>query len=567
MSPRGVSRGLSASDASIWAWISIIVVLTLAALVLTPIVIILWNSFHVATPSLPNDATLENWRDVIGSNSMQAIGNTFFLLLRHPFALTLGFMIAWLLVRVQIPLSRFFEMTFWLSFFLPTLPLLVSWILLLDPHYGLMNNYIFSRLGFNLSIYSYWGITWVHLTATTVPVMVILTQPLLRSFEASLEEAARMCGARPLYAVRRIVIPLLVPGLLAVLLAGLISGIEAFQIEKILGTPVRIEVFGSRIYNLVSDEPPRWGAAMALSSLLLVVLAILAILYRSIVSKRQFATISGRGVSFRPVDIGRKKYVISGSLLIYVILSVYLPLAVLLMGSFMRLFGFFDIANPFTTDHWVSALSRPEFLRGARTSVFLGLVAAGIGVVVYAVIGYLTTRTPLRAKAIVSLLAWLPWAIPGILMGAAFLWIYLRIPPLTLLYGSVWGLVLIILIQQMPLGVHLAGSGFTQVSGHLEEAARVCGARRLHVIRRIMVPLTAPMLVTVFMITLMAALRAVDSIVLVGGAVSKPLAVLMFEYTLSGRGEFAAVIGVILSVVSMGFLLVARKAGLEVGSR
>jgi iron(III) transport system permease protein len=252
--------------------------------------------------------------------------------------------------------------------------------------------------------------------------------PVFRQLDASLEEAARVCGAGTWQTFRRVLVPVLAPALLTVLLAAVIRGLEAFQVELLLGRPAGIYVYATRIYDLIQWEPPLFPQAMALSTLFLGILFVFALLYQRFTSKRQFATISGRGVSFRPMDIGKGRYLISAGLFVFVAFSVYLPLAVLIMGSFMRLFGFFHINDPFSVKHWVVVLNDPVFMSALRNSFIVGIGSAGIGILLYSILAYALIRTSVVGKSWVNLLVWLPWAVPGILLGLAFLWLFLSVP-------------------------------------------------------------------------------------------------------------------------------------------
>src|SRR4030095_6741232 len=127
----------------------------------------------------------------------------------------------------------------------------------------------------------------------------------------------------------------------------------------------------TRIYDLIQWEPPLFPQAMALSTLFLGLLFVLALVYQRFTSKRVFATISARGVSFRLMDIGRVRYAIAALLIVFVAISVYLPLVVLVVGSLMKLFGFFSINDPFSTRHWILVLSDPVFLSAIRNLIAL----------------------------------------------------------------------------------------------------------------------------------------------------------------------------------------------------
>lgn len=544
-------------------WMGLALILVVSVFTLTPVLFIVINSLNSAPPNENWRFGFEGWREAFGSpRTLNAIGYTFLLNIRSLVGIAIAFVFSWLLTRVRIPLRNFIEFSLWIAYFLPLLPLALSWILLLDPNYGLINQ-LLQRLGFKFNVYSIYGIVWIHLTASTIPIMTILLAPVMRQIDASLEEAARMCGAGSWQTFRRVLIPVLAPALFTVLLAALIRGLEAFQIELLLGKPIGIYVYATRIYDLIQWEPPLFPQAMALSTLFLGILFLLALFYQRYTSKRSFATVSARGVSFRPMDVGRGRYWISAFLLIFVLIGVYLPLGILIVGSLMKLFGFFSIKDPFSTRHWLLVLHDPVFLTAVRNSIVLGIGTASVGLLCYCLLGYALVRTNLFGKSLINLLIWLPWAIPGILLGLAFLWLFLSTRFLSPLYGSYLGLLMVLLIKEMPIGVHMTKTAFVQISEELEQVGRVCGANWFYTFRRIILPLVSPVLVSIFAIVFMGAIRDIDTIILVGTASTRPLSLLMMEYSMAGEMQAASILGVILSLFAIVIALVSRKIGLR----
>jgi len=544
-------------------WMGLALILVVSVFTLTPVLFIVINSLNSAPPNENWRFGFEGWREAFGSpRTLNAIGYTFLLNIRSLVGIAIAFVFSWLLTRVRIPLRNFIEFSLWIAYFLPLLPLALSWILLLDPNYGLINQ-LLQRLGFKFNVYSVYGIVWIHLTASTIPIMTILLAPVMRQIDASLEEAARMCGAGSWQTFRRVLIPVLAPALFTVLLAALIRGLEAFQIELLLGKPIGIYVYATRIYDLIQWEPPLFPQAMALSTLFLGILFLLALFYQRYTSKRSFATVSARGVSFRPMDVGRGRYWISAFLVIFVLIGVYLPLGILIVGSLMKLFGFFSIKDPFSTRHWLLVLHDPVFLTAVRNSIVLGIGTASVGLLCYCLLGYALVRTQLFGKSLINLLIWLPWAIPGILLGLAFLWLFLSTRFLSPLYGSYLGLLMVLLIKEMPIGVHMTKTAFVQISEELEQVGRVCGANWFYTFRRIILPLVSPVLVSIFAIVFMGAIRDIDTIILVGTASTRPLSLLMMEYSMAGEMQAASILGVILSLFAIVIALVSRKIGLR----
>jgi iron(III) transport system permease protein len=198
-------------------------------------------------------------------------------------------------------------------------------------------------------------------------------------------------------------------------------------------------VYSTRIYDYVHWEPALFPPAMALSSLFLLILFGSAVFYQRYTASRHFATITGRGMGLQPASIGVLRYAASGLCFLFLVVSVIVPLAMLVLGSFMVRFGFFDVAQPFTTLHWSRVFSDSVFAGSVFTSIKLGILVASAGIVLYALLAYALLRTSLWGRGLISVLVWLPWALPGMLLGMGLLWLILSVPGINLLYGTIGG--------------------------------------------------------------------------------------------------------------------------------
>jgi len=536
------------------------VLAVVAAVTLAPVAVVVFGG-------LDADA----WTRVLfeSDETRQALGYSVLLALRAPFAALIGFVIAWTLIRFPIPGRRFLEFAFWIAFMMPILPLTLGWTLFLDQHDGLLNQ-LLMRLPFIdgpvFNINSISGIIWVHMTASTVPVMIILLGPAIRQMDSSLEEAARISGASTGRVLRDVSIPLLFTAILTGTILGFIRGLEAFEVEQLLGAPANIYVYTTRVFDLANWQPPRFAEAMALSTLVLVLLAGLALAHQRIVRNRSFATVMGRGMGMHQLSIGRARYAISAGMFLWVGGTVLLPGLLLIVGSFMTLFGFFDITEPFTAEHWQTVFEDRNFVSATRNSLVIALGAGLVGALVYAGLAYAIMRTRLGFRGLLNFLCWLPWSIPGILLGLGLLALVLFTPVVGWLYGSLALLALAVVISQIPLGVNMMKSAVGQVGIELEEAASVSGAGRLRVFYDVVLPLVRPMLVSVFVLVTIAGLRDISTLVLLAQPESLPLSILMFEYAISGSKEAASVIGLLISVIVLAVALTARRFGLDLGS-
>jgi len=245
--------------------------------------------------------------------------------------------------------------------------------------------------------------------------------------------------------------------------------------------------------------------------------------------------------------------------------GIYLPLGVLIVGSFMKFFGIFNIQAPFSTKHWLSLINDVAFFDAVKNSLFIGFVVATTGVAAYAFLAYSLRRPRLFGRTFISGLVWIPWAIPGVLLGLALAWIFITVPGLDLLHNTFAALIIALVIKEMPIGTQMIHAAFSQISEELVQASKVVGAGWFRTLVRIELPLIAPMLVSIFVIVFMASLRDVSTTILLVSPSTIPLSVLMLERYMSGGKEAASVIGVILSVLAILTAWGMRKLGFRLG--
>jgi iron(III) transport system permease protein len=540
-------------------------------LVLTPLFLMILNSFQTARPGQPIVWGMEGWVKAFNTPGiLKAIGNTFTLAItRQTIALFVGCFFAWLIARSDIPMKGMLEFFFWLSFFLPALPETMGWILLLDPKYGLLNQGLMS-LGvisnplFN--IYSFWGIVWAHMGGT-ISVKVMLLAPAFRNLDAALEEASKISGASGWRTFFRIVIPVMMPAILVTTILGIIRSMEAFEIELLLGTPIGLQVYSTKIHELVTWEPPQFAPAMALSSVFLGVLLLMVAMQRRYIAQRNYETVTGRGFSIRPTHLGRWRYPAFALVLTFALIVTIVPTFLLLIGTFMRLFGFFSIADPWTLDNWRATLNDPVLLRSLWNTLAIGLGAGVIGVLFYALIAYMIVKTRHAGRWLLDFLSWLPWSIPGILLGVALLWTFLQTRIFLPIYGTIYLLMIAMVIKSMPFGTQMIKSVLIQLGSDLEEASKVCGGTWLHTFRRVILPLAMPALITVGLVGFISAARDISTVVLLGSGKSRTLSLLMLDFAAGAEFEKATVVAVIIVGLVVGAALSARALGGQVGVR
>ncbi len=540
--------------------------LLVGIILVLPLGMLLTNSFNVAPAGQAFRYGLGNWQSALADpTALGALWNSFALaIVRTSISVPVALVLTWLVARTDMPGRGAIEVLAWLSIFVPVLPLAFGWILLLDAKFGLVNTLLASLSGSKsgvFDIYGFWGITWVHLASTSVAYKVVLLAPAFRRINAATEQAARVCGATAWQTLTRVTLPLLAPAILLVTVISLVLSFESFEVELLLGQPVHLYVYSTRIYDLVNNQPSNVGEATAMAVIFLVWLLLLTWLYRRALGGRSYATVTGREYASRAAHLGRWRWIAAGLCVAYFMVTLAAPLTLLVVGSVMRLYGFFNVANPYTLVHWQELFADPAFLSGTRNSLVIAAGASLVTMVLYSMLAYALTRYRSAVLRMVDTFVWAPWAVPGVLMSLALLWLFLATPLRSVLYGSVVGLAVAFVFRAAPLSTQFFKTSLMQIGPEVEEAARTCGAAWLRMYWKVVLPMLAPAAVTVGLITFLSAVYDISTPVLLYNAGSRPLSILMLEYSFSGARERGAAIGVLLTVAVMLILLASRSLG------
>src|ERR671923_1536091 len=534
-----------------------------------PLIFLLTGSFNLAAPGKPAVYGFDNWqRAFTDPGTVSALWMSFSLsVVRLIPAMILSVVFAWLIARTDMPGGKWIESVCWIAYFVPDFPLVLAWILLLDPNFGFLNAVAKSLPfvdGAIFNPYSFWGIVWVHTSTGGIWFKVMLLVPVFRRLGATLEEAARVAGANTTTMLWRITLPVLSPMILAVSVLSFIRGLQSFNTELLLGTPSGIYVYSTKIYDFLHREPAAYGEATALGSVFLLVLGILLFVYWKLLSgKRKFTVVTGQGYSTARVKLGKWKYPALAGCISYLLVMMALPLAFLVLGSFMRRYGFFHINSPFTLAHWQNLFGDPIFLVSLKNSLIIATVTALGGILLYSTVAYLLVSRRMIAAPLLESFCWLPHILPGILLGLGVLWLFLSTSLRHVLYGTVWGIAFALILSDSPVTTQAFKAGFLQLGGDLEEAARVSGASWGYTYRRILLPLLAPIAAATGLMNFGNALTSISTPVLLYSHQSRPLSILLLEYSFTGELERGAALGLFITLIIGALMIVGRKFGLQ----
>jgi iron(III) transport system permease protein len=164
------------------------------------------------------------------------------------------------------------------------------------------------------------------------------------------------------------------------------------------------------------------------------------------------------------------------------------------------------------------------------------------------VISLVVVRSRFVARKFLDQLAFVPHAIPGIIMGLAFLWVFLQLDKWGIPgFGTVWAMSLAFTVSYISYGTRTMNAAILQIHKELEEAAQISGAPPLRTVLRVFFPLLMPAFVGIWIWTMLHAVRTAGKpLILYEGAENQVLAILIWNMWDEGYVEAVGAIGALL---------------------
>src|SRR5580765_741185 len=310
-----------------------------AVLVLYPIAFLIQASLSVGDPQArpPEAYGLANFAEL--PRYSRIFANTFLVALAATIvALVVGFVMAWILSRTNMPGRHVFEQLMALPYYVTPLMGALAWSLLGSPSGGFLNQAwrALGGTGHLNDINSAWGIAWV-MALFEGSVAFVMIGAVMKSMDPPLEEASQVLGAGRIRTMLKVTLPLVIPGVLGATVFCFAEMLGSFSAALVLGLPSRFYVVTTAIYTLVQQYPPKIPVAAAMGTSLFVVMFVMIFIYRRIITAGSYVTITGKAFRPRVNDVGRLRYALLAVCLFYLFCSVVLPLATLLFASIQNI--------------------------------------------------------------------------------------------------------------------------------------------------------------------------------------------------------------------------------------
>jgi len=554
------------------AWVALLLAI-LGFLVVYPVLTLLLGALTDTNPVVEGlslrHLSVANFLTVVANpNVADALANTLLACGGGTaIAVVIGLLFSWIVVRTNTPFRGFIAATSILPLFAPPLVAGVAWSILGSPKTGLINTaFKWAGLDWHVDFYSMSGLVFVF-GIYYAPYVYMFTSSALRNMDPSLEEAAEISGASAFATLFSVTFPLIMPAIVSGMLLSFIVMLGIYGVPAVLGAPANINVLTTYIFKLTNWSPPLYNTAAAVAIILMVVTGALVFLQQKVLSGRSYTTVAGKAFRPRTLDLGRWRWFTFSLGLIYLLIVVVLPMLALIVAAFRKFMFIRDIASLFdlrqySLVHFNAIFDNPLTIRSIYNAVEVGLITAVVGGALAFAIGYTVHRTHVPGRRLIDLIATLPVAIPGLVIGVAYLWAWIGIPGG--LYGTIWILALAFIARFMPDTVKALSTSFLQIHRELEEAAWVCGKGMLTTIASIVLPLARPGVIASMTLLFVLAIRELGSSLFLYTSNTMVMSVLLLDYYEGGNigktAAFSLVQTVLLGALIGGANWLARSA-------
>jgi len=533
-------------------------------LTVCPVVMLVFGSFSEGLGAF-GTFTLEKYiRSYTDPDFAGIIVNTVIFTMGSAFVATvLALFLAYLNTRSNIPFKFVFRIISIIPMMIPHILFSVSWVLLLNPSNGLLNlllREILHLQGPPLNIYTLPGMILVE-GLLDLPIAYLIIAPAMAAFDVSLEESSKVCGAPNLRTLTKVTLPVLRPAILASFILVIVRSLASFAVPSVIGMPGRIYVLATHIYRIIATGyAADYGMAAAVGMSALATSITLIYVYRYLTSESEkYVTISSRGYRPTVIDLKNAKYPLFGIVGLLSFVLIVLPVLVLFYTSLVP-YSMVPSAKAFAMmswKNWVEVFRDPISLLSLKNSAFLGIVGATLGAILSIFVAYVIVKVRTGAAGVLESLSFLSFSFPGIVVGVGFMWFFVRTP----LYATIWSLLIGYIATYLPYGIRPMTSAFVQIHSHLEESSRVCGGGTLYTLRRIVIPLLIPGIVSGWILMATMFVRELTLSVVLSRPGTEVLAVQILRFAEDGLWGKLSALGIMMIFISTTLVVIASLIG------
>jgi iron(III) transport system permease protein len=479
-------------------------------------------------------------------------------------ALVMGLPIAWFVERSTLRPKAVVYALMTTGVLIPGIYIAMGWTFVAHPRIGFVNTWLQAAFGSGAPVVDLTTPAGMGLIQglSLVPLTFILSVQMFRAMNPALEESARIHGLSAWRTALRITLPLAWPGILAALIYILTIALATFDIPAVLGMGNRVYVLSTYLY--LKTQPlgvngPEYGITAALGTCMIVVALGLTVWYAQVLRHaHRFQVISGKGYRPTPIKLGRSTSIVAWCLIVvYALLADALPLVLIAFVAFTPY-----LVPP--TPEALSLLGWATFghldfnlvLRGLRNTLLLVATVPPVVVALAFCTSWLVVRSRLRARYVLEFGAFLPHALPEVILAiSASLVALFVIGKILPLYGSVWLIGVVYVIGRFAFATRSLNAALLQVHRELEEAAVVSGLSTLRTAWRVLVPILRPTLFSVWAWTAVLVYRELTVAVFLVGPENVTLSAVVWSFWSAGGRNQAAAVTLVMTLLLVPLLV------------
>jgi iron(III) transport system permease protein len=545
-----------------------LIIAVTALAVLAPLSLVFYQSF-LNGPFFAPDAklSLSAYKFVFGDEDFAvAFGTTLLLAACMTLiAVPLGAILAFLMVRTDLPGRAWIEPLILVPVFVSAVVLAFGYVVAVGP------------VGFVTTTFKEWtGVVPWNLYSfpflaaiaglTHVPHVYLYAAAALRGLGSDIEEAARTAGANPWKVAIDVSLPMVLP---AVLFAGVLVfflGFELFGLPLVLGDPQGLLVLSTYLYKLTNKLGVPSYQLMAVVVVVIVAITLpLVFMQRVLLREAQrYVSVRGKGMRSVPLRLGLWRWPAFLLIALWFAMTVLIPIAGITLRSFVETWGEgISLTEVLTLDHYRELLEYPNVVRSMVNTLGIGLIGGAAAVAFYTAIALAIHRWSSAWTQLVDYLVMLPRAMPGLVAGLALLWLFLFFKPLTPLRETLISVWLAYTIVWLAYGMRLISGTLLQVAPDLEEAARSIGATDARAKMDVTLPLIRAGMLASWLLVFLIFVREYSTGIYLLGPGTEVIGSLLVSLWGTGAIDLVSALSVVNVVMIGAGLLIAIRLGVR----
>jgi len=539
-----------------------------ALFILAPVALIIWQSFlsdaffnSLAKP------TLEAYQFVFEDPDFwAALRNTLILSCGMVIiAVPLGAVLAFLMVRTDMPGRRILEPLVFLPLFMSPMVLAFGYIVAAGPSgfFALWWKQIFGSIWW--SVYSFPALMTV-VGLTHIPHVYIYVSTALRTVPSDLEEAARVAGASPIKVALRITLPLVWPAVAISAVLIFFLGFELFGLPYVLGDQDGRMVLATYLYkyNTLLGRPAYQFMAVIVICIMFITLPLVVLQRRMLQSVERYSTIGSKATRSTVIPLGRWGYFPCAAIIAWLGFAVVLPLSGVILRSLVTNWGpLVSFQDVLTLDHYRELGNLAITSRAIINTLIIALLGGLASVGIYVLIGLASHRSKLASTRALDFLILLPRSMPGIVAGLVIFWLFLFIPFLKPFVASLGAMWIAYTLVWLPFGLRLVSNSFAQVGKELEEAAYVAGAKPWQVAKDVILPLAKGGLMAAWLLAFLLYSREYSTGIFLMGQGNEVMGTMLVSLWNGGNIDVASTLAVVNTAIIGAGIAIALKFGVR----